>query len=209
MGAANFTTGPYLDMALASKTVMTPEIIDGVAVWRVPLGDGAVPHIALDDCGHYVRWLFDNTARSNGMDLEVATAHVPYADLAAAFAKVTGHPARYENLDFDSYFNDDAFRGPWSRMGSGYNSDPKDPAYMTNRQNFTGFWNLWRNSGGNEGVVQRDYKLLDEIHAKRIKTVEEWFRRQQEEKGDLWEWIQPKNMRPILKIAEDGRKGKL
>src|SRR6266536_3016801 len=99
-------------------------------------GSGAVPHIALSDCGVYVRWLFDNPSRANGMDLEVATDHVHYADLAKAFAAVT----------LDDYFAN----GPLSKsaaLPSGYNSALTDPAAMTNWQNFTGFWNMWKASG--------------------------------------------------------------
>jgi hypothetical protein len=47
----------------------------------------AVPHVTLADCGHYVRWLFDNASRRNGMDLEMAIETAQYADLAAAFSK--------------------------------------------------------------------------------------------------------------------------
>jgi hypothetical protein len=42
--------------------------------WRVPLGDGAVPHVALEDCGYYARWLFDNPERANGMNLPSGAA---------------------------------------------------------------------------------------------------------------------------------------
>jgi hypothetical protein len=55
MKAALFTTGPYLEMAISSLTPMTPQVEDGVVTWRVPLGDGAVNHVALEDCGFYVR----------------------------------------------------------------------------------------------------------------------------------------------------------
>ena len=47
MGAAIFTTGPYIEMAVSPRTPMTPTIEDGVVTWRVPLGNGAVPHVAL------------------------------------------------------------------------------------------------------------------------------------------------------------------
>ena len=105
MGAALFTTGPYMEMAFSSKTPMTPTVEDGIVTWRVPLGDGAVVHVALEDCGYYVRWLFDNPGRANGMDLEVAIEHVKYADLAAAFERVMGHPARYIDTSLEDYFN--------------------------------------------------------------------------------------------------------
>ena len=85
MGAAVFTTGPYMEMAISAMTPMTPSVEDGVVTWRVPLGNGAVPHVAIEDCGYYARWLFDNPGRANGMNLEVAIEHVGYQKLAEAF----------------------------------------------------------------------------------------------------------------------------
>jgi len=38
MGAAVFTTGPYIEMCVTKGTVMTPFVEDGVVTWRVPLG---------------------------------------------------------------------------------------------------------------------------------------------------------------------------
>ena len=60
MGAALFTSGPYIEMVISPVTPMTPTVEDGVVTWRVPLGEGAVPHVSLEDCGYYVRWLFDH-----------------------------------------------------------------------------------------------------------------------------------------------------
>ncbi|KAJ5620596.1 NmrA-like family protein [Penicillium lagena] len=228
MGVALFTTGPYIDMALSPLTIMSPRIIDGVVTWSVPLGDGEIAHVALSDCGIYVRWLFDNTDRANGLDLEVAISHMSYSDIAAAFTKVTGRPARYIDVPFSEYF--EGFSGRESvldvlkiphmslmsklRFGLGfstkrpssYNADPADPATLTFEKNFTGFWNLWRASKGNKGVMQRNYELLDEIHPNRIKSAEEWFRKEAQ-KGDLWERVN--NMAPILKWSEDGAQGRL
>ena len=93
MGAAVFTSGPYIEMVISPLTPMTPTVEDGVVTWRVPLGAGAVPHVAIEDCGYYVRWLFDHPERANGMDLEVAIDHIPYANLAAAFAILSPRPA--------------------------------------------------------------------------------------------------------------------
>src|ERR1700746_2516554 len=56
MGAALFTSGPYIEMVISSTgALMTPTVEDGVVTWRVPLGEGAVPHVSLEDCGFYVR----------------------------------------------------------------------------------------------------------------------------------------------------------
>lgn len=206
MGAAVFTTGPYIEMAISARTIMTPTIENGVVTWRVPLGNGAVEHVALDDCGYYVRWLFDHPDRANGMDLEVSIAPITYTELAAAFERVTGHPAQYIDTDLDSYWSQG-----WgnSDTPAGYNADPNDKSTMSFRDNFTGFWNMWKHR-----VLKRDFKLLDEIHPNRIKSAEEWFRKEDEKgraqgKGSLWDRVQKENLKPILKLSEDGRKGKL
>jgi hypothetical protein len=209
MGAALFTSGPYMEMAFSSKTPMTPNVEDGVVTWRVPLGDGAVVHVALEDCGPYVRWLFDNPERANGMDLEVAIEHVRYADLASAFERLTGHPARYVDTSLDDYFG-----GPFkfvADMPAGYNADPADKSTMSFRDNFTGFWNQWKHN-----VIQRDYALLDAIHPDRIKTVEQWLKREEQRGreaglGGLWDRVQPEvlHKHSILKLGEDQRRGKL
>ncbi|KAH6696951.1 NmrA-like family protein [Plectosphaerella plurivora] len=210
MPVSIFTTGPYIEMAVSSKTIMTPSVQNGIVTWMVPLGDGAVPHVALDDCEHYVRWIFDHPERSDGMDLEVAIDHIPYADLAAAFQKVTGKQAQYINVPAQVYFD----HIPIADQPAGYNADPSDPSTMTLRQNFTGFWTMWANSGGNKGVIKRDYKLLDEIHPNRIKTAEEFFRREVERRQSLgletlFESIEKGGLASILKLGEDNRHGKL
>ena len=208
MGTAIFTTGPYIEMAISAMTPMSPMVEDGVVTWRVPLGAGAVPHVALDDCGYYVRWLFDHPQLANGMDLEVAIEHVAYAELASAFKRVTGHPARYVDTDLEAYWS----KGPLGRVAdkpAGYNADPADKSTMTVRDNFTGFWNSWKH-----GIVKRNYALLDEIHPQRIRTAEDWLRREDQlgrqlGKGTLWERVQPQNLRRILKVSEDMRQGRL
>jgi hypothetical protein len=125
MGAAAFTTGPYIEMVISPLTPMTPTIEDGVVTWRVPLGEGAT---------------------------------------------------------------------------------------MSFRDNFTGFWNVWKH-----GIITRDYALLDEIHPNRIRSAEEWFRREDRlgrelGRGSLWDRVQPENWTAdsaIRKSSADFRTGKL
>jgi uncharacterized protein YbjT (DUF2867 family) len=52
--------------------------------------DGKIPLIALDDVGAYSLWILDNPTESAGLDLEVATDQVSFADIVATFTKVTG-----------------------------------------------------------------------------------------------------------------------
>lgn len=212
MGATLFTTGPYIEMAISSATIMSPFIEDDVVVWEVPLGDGAVAHVALDDCAYYVRWLFDHQEESNGMDLEVAIDHITYHDIATAFTKVTGKPAKCIDLSMEEYWEHGPVAMVPRDMPAGYNATADDPATMSFRDNFSGFWNMWRMSGGNRGVVKRNYALLDRIHPDRIRSAEQWFHLEDEKgrkagRGGLWERVQ--DLQPILKISEDGRKGKL
>jgi hypothetical protein len=209
MGTAIFTTGPYIEMAFSGRSVMTPTVEDGVVTWRVPLGDGAVVHVALEDCAYYVRWLFDHPERANGMDLQVAIEHVKYAELAAAFQRITGHPAQYVDTSIDDYFNGSLKAA--ADKPAGYNADPNDKSTMSFRDNFTGFWNMWKHN-----IIERDYALLDEIHPNRIRSAEQWLRRADElereaGRGGLWEKVQPDNLQKhsILKIGEDQRRGKL
>ncbi|OTA58569.1 NmrA-like family protein [Hypoxylon sp. EC38] len=212
MKAALLTTGPYMEMTISHNTPMTVSVEDGVAIWRLPLNNGAVPYVALDDCGYYAKWLFDHPEQANGLDLQVAIDHVGADELAHAFERVTGHPAQSINLGFDDYFGKAWPLDP-SRP-TGYNADLNDPATMSILQNFSGFWTTWRNSGGNKGVVKRDYKFLDSIHPNRIKSAEEFFRRDEEKGikkglGTLWERVQPERITHILKITEDNRTGRL
>lgn len=63
-------------------------------------------------------------------------------------------------------------------------------------------------SGENEGFMRRDYKLLDAIHSRRMRSAKEWFwmeegRSRRKGKGGMWERVQ--NVRPILNIREDRR----
>lgn len=62
-------------------------------VFAVPLGDANCPLIYLEDYGAYARWPFDNPARSNGLELHVATEDIAWKDLTAAFTEVTGRKA--------------------------------------------------------------------------------------------------------------------
>jgi len=181
---------------------VTPTIEDGVVTWRQPLGTGSVQHVALDDCGYYARWLFDNPSRSNGMDLEVAIAPIPYAELAAAFTRVTGHPAQYIDQSLEEYWT----KGPYAaaaKAPAGYNAGPDS---MNIQDNFSGFYNMFKYD-----VLTRDFKLLDEIHPGRIRSAEEFFRREEEKygKGSLLRRVQGEGLEHILKISEDGRKGNL
>lgn len=91
MGAALFTTGPYADMIVSKFTPMAPSVENEVVTWQAPLQtDGSVAFVDLDDCGHYVRWLFDHQEHVNGTNLRVALDLVDFNDPVKASTNVTG-----------------------------------------------------------------------------------------------------------------------
>ncbi|KAI1080105.1 NAD(P)-binding protein [Whalleya microplaca] len=216
MKAALLTTGPYIEMAISKQTAIPLNVEDGIATWRLPLSTGAIPLTALDDCGVYAKWLFDHPHLASGLNIPASISHISGASLASAFATTTGHPGRYIDTSPEDFFA--SWRAYGDVQPAGYNADPADPATMSLRDNFAGFWAVWRASGAGEGgeggVSRKDYALLDEIHPGRIRSAEEWFRREHERGvkaglGGLWERVQPENMAHVLKLSEDGRSGRL
>ena len=56
----------------------------------------------------------------------------------------------------------------------GFNSVKDDRhLQLTFERNFANWWNLYRASGGNKGLMKRDYELLDRILPGRVRSVEE------------------------------------
>jgi uncharacterized protein YbjT (DUF2867 family) len=137
-------------------------------VFAAPLGEGRCPLIYLEDYGAYARWLLDNPARSNGLDLHVATEDIAWKDLAVAFTTVTGQKAVYKDVSLDEYFTLGIFPNPDAKVGHSASRD--DPTLFTVRENFSGFWNTWKDE-----LTKRDYELLDEILPTRLKSVREWM----------------------------------
>ncbi|KAK5720910.1 hypothetical protein LTR15_006872 [Elasticomyces elasticus] len=208
MRSALFTTGPYLDMCLSAYTAISPNIAsDGAVEWRLPLKQGAIATIALEDCGRYVRWLFDNAfdshgqpGRAAGLDLAVATQHARFDELAKAFTKITGKPARFVDVSEEEYFA--AIPGSTRnlRFGQAYaGMKDDDQSMMTFEENFRGFWRIWQLSGGDKPLIRRDYAFLDEILPGRIKSVEEWL----EKHKDQCMEVADGKMEAVLKVHED------
>ncbi|KAL7949224.1 hypothetical protein V8C42DRAFT_361810 [Trichoderma barbatum] len=137
-------------------------------VFAVPLGDARCPLIYLEDYGSYARWLFDTPERSNGLELHVATEDIAWKDLAAAFTEVTGVKAIYKNVTLDEYFALGIFPQPDAKIGLAAN--PHETTLFTVRENFSGFWNTWKDE-----LTKRDYELLDNILPTRVKSVKEWM----------------------------------
>jgi hypothetical protein len=166
------TTGSYIE---SLSELMRPTEEDGVAVFRVPLGNGAIPFVHLDDLVHYVDWIFSHSEASAGINLKVAVQHISFHEVATTFTEVTGKPARYENVSFEEYFKTGPFAKSAARKLGAEGAGEDDPSLLTIRQNFTAWWRLYQLSGGNTGLIQRDYELLDKIHPGRVRGLKQWM----------------------------------
>ncbi|KAK9489948.1 hypothetical protein V1508DRAFT_361072 [Lipomyces doorenjongii] len=169
-------SGPYMETL--SEMFKPRKDESGSYVFEYPLADGAIPLICLKDLAAYALWMFDNPEKCRALNLAVATQHASGEDIAKAFTSVTGKPARYEDVDLEEYLTKswkDLPNGAETKIG--VNFAPNDPTLMTYRENFRGWWNLFRASAGNKGLLTRDYQQLDEILPTRIKTVAEWMKK--------------------------------
>jgi hypothetical protein len=170
-------TGPYIENL---SQLMAPIIDDdGTYLFKLPLGDGAIPFIHLDDLGGYVHWAIMNVERSNGMDLGIATAHVSGQEIATSLTTTTGKPAKYVRVTTKEW-NDRTWKGlpkgPDTKVG--FLSVKDDNALLqTYGENFANWWHLYQASAGNKGLIKRDYKLLDEILPTRVKGIKEWMKK--------------------------------
>lgn len=162
-------SGPYME-TLAE--MLKPKLNKETDTWifSAPLGDGYLPLIVLEDLGWYAAWMADHPSLSAGMWLKVSTADVSWSSLAEAFTKVTGKKAVYKDVSLEEYFASGVFPNPEAKVGHG--AGPNDETLQTYRQNFSGFWNMWKG-----GLAKRDYGVLDEIYPERIRSVEEWMKK--------------------------------
>ncbi|XMA09480.1 hypothetical protein WAI453_002271 [Rhynchosporium graminicola] len=141
----------------------------GTLAFVAPLGKGDLPLIYLEDYGAYARWMLSTPEKSTGLDLYVATEDIPWDQLAEDFTEVTGKKAAYVDVTLDKYFSLGIFPDPEVVIGkSAVNAN--GTTLMTVRENFSGFWNAWK-----DNLSTRDYDLLDEILPTRVKSMKEWM----------------------------------
>jgi len=167
------TSCMYLE-TFAEMLAPAHETIDGdeVVVFKAPVGRGTPPLIYLEDLGKYVRWMIENPQRSSGLNLRIATANVGWEEVARSFTEVTGKKAIFRDLSLDEYFASGIF-GPADRK-VGHSVGHDDDTLQTYRENFSGFWNTWK-----QDVLKRsekDFELMDEILPERVRSVGEWMR---------------------------------
>jgi hypothetical protein len=168
-------SGPYIEML---TELFLPRIAaDGKYQFHFPLGEGAIPFVHLGDFARYVHWIFSNPDVSAGLDFGVAIAHVTGQEVADAFTAKTGKPAEYVDIPIDVWLDNTFGRFPKGKNTKvGYLSVGDDSALvLTYAENFTNWWNLYKASAGNTGLITRDYEQLDKILPGRVRSVREWM----------------------------------
>jgi len=163
------TSCMYLE-TLSQLLAPFKEVVDGeeVMVFKAPVRNGKPPMIYLKDLGGYAKWMFEHPEEACGMNLRVATAFVSWDELAETFTAVTGKKAVFKDISLDHYF-DLGVLEPEKKVG---HSAGNDETLQTYRENFSGFWNTWKDdvlSG------ERDSGTLDRILPGRVKSLKEWM----------------------------------
>ena len=177
MNWTNILSGPYMD-TLWELLGPKYDASTNTYVFAAPIHDGAQPMIYLVDLAKYVLWTFNHPDESAGLTFGASTEHVSWTALAESFTKVTGKKAVYKDIELDQWidekFSHSGPQGPETKIGSAGGWD--DESLLTCRQNFSKWWELYRESGGNQGILKRDYEFLDRILPDRVKSVEEWMK---------------------------------
>ncbi|KAH8675590.1 hypothetical protein BX600DRAFT_494070 [Xylariales sp. PMI_506] len=171
-------SGPYINML--SEALLPQTGPDGTKIFAFPLGEeGQMPFVPLEDFGPYVDWILSHPDESKGLDFGIAIEHAGLKEVAAAYTAATGQPATYYAIDNDSWQD-----AAWGKLPKGkdtkigYLSVKDDNALtLTHGENFTNWYNLYKASAGNKGLITRDYAFLDKILPTRYKSVEEWMRK--------------------------------
>lgn len=163
------TSCMYLE-TLSQLLAPFKEVVNGeeVMVFKAPVGNGRPPMICLEDLGGYAKWIFDHPDEASGMNLRVATALVSWNELAETYAAVTGKKAVFKDVSLDEYFNLGLLDG---EMKVGHSAG-EDETLQTYRENFSGFWNTWKEDVLSDG---RDFEMLDRFLPGRVRGLREWM----------------------------------
>lgn len=138
---------------------------DGTRTFALPLGEGHLPLMSLQDMGVFAVKVFQDRRRWSGQTLNLASHFATGAELAATLSKVSGVKAVYRNVSIEEWTASlDFSNAPVATM---------DPEGITVGENFTMWW-----PGFQDSILlpTRDMKMLKEINPD-LETLEGWMRR--------------------------------
>lgn len=104
--------------------------------------------IALDNVGVYSLWIFNNPSESAGLDFEVATDQVSFAEIMVTFTRVTGKKGIRQRVPLEEYLEKaEPYRGAYSNWAVDPNI-PRDESFMSWKENFSAWWRYWSEGKG-------------------------------------------------------------
>ncbi|KAF9004744.1 nmrA-family protein [Cyathus striatus] len=162
----SITSGVYMEMLKYPLCGPLNVRADGTFVFAAPIQDGHIPMIALEDLGWFTRYVLDNREQNSGKDLLICSDWVGWDYLVETFTKVTGKPAVHRRLSLDEWFA--CMKGTERPIA---NEKKIGDGSTTIRQNFSGFWSLWR-----DNMIKRDMDYISKLHPNRL-TLEKWMRK--------------------------------
>jgi hypothetical protein len=125
--------------------------------------------ISLRDLGWWARRVFDAPREfASGREFEIASQMVSWPQLVETFTRVTGLPAVYVPLTVDQWM--DAIPNASQPLAIDHIQAGIQSGVTTFRQNFTGFWNAYR-----DDVIKRDIAWIHSVHPG-THTLEGWMR---------------------------------
>ncbi|KAE9404537.1 NAD(P)-binding protein [Gymnopus androsaceus JB14] len=157
------TTGPYLenltDILLGPLPERDP---NGAVVFALPVEDGHIPAISLEDIGWWTRYTFDHRSETSGQELKIATENMTIDQLVETFTRVTGIPAVRKRISIDEYF--DTYPHTKLPIVKGWKKGP------TIKETFTGMYRVW-----GADLITRDMEWNRRVHPTGY-TLESWIR---------------------------------
>ncbi|KAG0287712.1 hypothetical protein BGZ98_004529, partial [Dissophora globulifera] len=158
-------TGPYNEDMMGGPWV-PHKTDDGTIVFRLPLKEGYLPLMTLQDCGAFALHQFDHPEQWSGKTLNATSHFATGKDLAETLTKVAGVKARYENITVEQWISELAYKdAPVHAMY---------PDSITVGQNFSMWWPGFQNSI----LMKHTDRNLDEMRKinPKLQTLESWMR---------------------------------
>ncbi|KIK55543.1 hypothetical protein GYMLUDRAFT_47764 [Collybiopsis luxurians FD-317 M1] len=157
------TCGPYIENLRGTLLGPLTERENGAVVFAIPVGDGHIPAISVEDIGWWTRYTFDHRSQTSGQDLKVATEFMTVDQLVETFTRVTGIPAVRKQLSIEEYrkLYPMHYERPIIKI------EPEGP---TVGDTFAGMWRVW-----GDGLVTRDMEWNRRVHPTGY-TLESWMR---------------------------------
>ncbi|KAJ4000770.1 NAD(P)-binding protein [Lentinula boryana] len=155
------TTGPYIENLGGVLMGPLAERENGAVVFALPVGDGHVPSISLEDIGWWVRYTFDHRSETSGQELKIATEMLTIDQLVETFTRVTGIPAIRKRMSVEEYL--DRYPHTARSMMKG----EKGPSI---KENFAGMFRVW-----GDDLLTRDMEWIRRVHPTGY-TLESWIK---------------------------------